>query len=163
MCPTSRIADYKSIEVAAGIGATGPAGLQQLRWLATNIADTGNAARSRMLNLPGSHYRDPEFSWKHVTPPAGLGFVRGNQLGIGYRGNLYRFRLDPQRTGFVFSDPALQDKVADNTGRDDWQTEQQELLFGTDFGIVTDIQTGPDGALYLVGTSSGTIRRIFRP
>lgn len=186
MGPTSRIADYKSIEVAAGIGATGPAGLQQLRWLATNIADTGNAARSRMLNLPGSHYRDPEFSWKHVTPPAGLGFVRGNQLGIGYRGNLivgsavfrpvatppsvlanpgnlYRFRLDPQRTGFVFSDPALQDKVADNTGRDDWQTEQQELLFGTDFGIVTDIQTGPDGALYLVGTSSGTIRRIFRP
>jgi glucose/arabinose dehydrogenase len=139
-----------------------------------------------MLHLPGSQYRDPEFSWKHVTPPAGLGFVDGNGLGAAYRGNLivgsavfrpvlaapsvlanpgnlYRFRLDAQRRAFVFTDPALQDKVADNTGRDDWQTEQAELLFGTDFGIVTDIQTGPDGTLYLVGTSSGTVRRIFRP
>jgi len=30
-------------------------------------------------------------------------------------------------------------------------TEGEEILFGTGFGIVTDIQTGPDGALYLVG------------
>lgn len=186
MGPTSRIADFKSIEVASGIGATGPAGLQQLRWPATNIADSGNAARSRMLYLPGSHYEDPQFSWKHVTPPAGLGFVAGNGLGTTYRGNLivgsavfrpvaappsvianpgnlYRFRLNPQRTAFVFTDPALQDKVADNTGRDDWQTEQSELLFGSNFGIVTDIQTGPDGALYLVGTSSGTVRKIWKP
>ena len=44
-----------------------------------------------------------------------------------------------------------------------WQTEQGSLLFGTDFGIVTDIQTGPDGNLWLVGTTSGTIRKITRP
>jgi aldose sugar dehydrogenase len=88
-----------------------------------------------------------------VTPPS----VMANP------GHLYRFRLNAQRTRLVFSDPALQDRVADNTGRDDWQTEQQEILFGTDFGIVTDIQTGPDGALWLVGTSTGTIRRVFRP
>lgn len=186
MGPVARIADYKSIEVGVGIGAGGPVGLQQLRWPAENIADTSNDARSRMLNLFGSHYRDPEFSWKHVTPPAGLGFIRGNGLGASYAGdlivgsavfrpvaappsvmanpgNLYRFRLNSQRTAFVFNDPALQDKVADNTGRDDWQTEQGEILFGTDFGIVTDIQSGPDGALYVVGTSTGTIRRIWKP
>jgi hypothetical protein len=63
----------------------------------------------------------------------------------------------------VFNDPLLQDKVADNTGRDDWMTEASEILFGTDFGIVTDIQTGPDGNLYLVGTSSGTVRMIWKP
>jgi hypothetical protein len=86
-----------------------------------------------MLYLPGSHYEDPQFSWKHVTPPAGLGFVAGNGLGAGYRGdlivgsavfrpvaappsvianpgNLYRFRLNPQRTAFVFTDPALTTK-----------------------------------------------------
>lgn len=57
----------------------------------------------------------------------------------------------------------MQDEVADNTGRDDWQTEQAEILFGTDFGIVTDIQTGPDGTLWLVGTSSGTLRTIHKP
>jgi hypothetical protein len=45
---------------------------------------------------------------------------------------------------------------------DDFVTEGDEILFGTNFGIVTDIQTGPDGALYLVGPG-GTILRIFRP
>jgi len=65
------------------------------------------------------------------------------------------------REHFVFSDPALQDRVADNLGRDDWQTEGQSILFGSDFGIVTDIQNGPDGQLYLVSPSTGSVRRIF--
>ena len=41
-------------------------------------------------------------------------------------------------------------------------TEGEEILFGRDFGIVTDIQTGPDGNLYLVGPA-GTIRKISKP
>ena len=53
-------------------------------------------------------------------------------------------------------------KVADNLARDDWETEGEEILFGTGFGIVTDIQTGPDGALYLVGPG-GSIRKIWKP
>jgi glucose/arabinose dehydrogenase len=186
MGPAERIADYKAIEVASGIGPNGPNGLQQLRWPAENIAENALAGRHRLLDLPFAHYRDPQFSWKHVTPPAGLGFVAGNALGTEYAGDLivgsavfrpvaappsvmanpgqlFRFQLNGSRTRFVFTDPALDDRVADNTGRDDWQAEQSSILFGTDFGIVTDIQTGPDGALWLVGTSSGTIRRIFRP
>ena len=185
MGPVSRVADFKAIEDGVGIGPTGPNGLQQLRFPATRLADTAAEALDRMLHLWGSHYRDPEFSWKHVTPPAGLGFIKGNGLGTAYAGNLivgsavfrpvlsppsvlanpghlYRFRLDAARDDLVFTDPALQDKVADNTGRDDGQTEQVELLFGTDFGIVTEIQTGPDGNLYVVGTVSGTVRKIYK-
>lgn len=186
MGPASRIADYKAIEVGVGIGPTGPAGLQQLRFPAEILADTKHEALQRLVRIPGSHYRDPEFSWKHVTPPAGLGFIDGDGLGCQYAGDLvvgsavfrpvaappsvlanpghlYRFRLNGGRNKFRFNDPALKDKVADNTGRDDWQTEQAEILFGTDFGIVTDIQTGPDGKLWLVGTSSGTLRTIHKP
>lgn len=186
MGPLGRVADYRSIEVAAGIGPSGPQGLQQLRWPATNIAATPGEAATRVLQLPNMYYDDPRFSWKHVVPPAGLGFVNSDALGAQYfgdlivgsavfrptaappsvmanPGHLYRFRLNGARDGFVFSDPALQDLVADNLGRDDWVTEGGEILFGTDFGIVTDVHTGPDGALYLVGTSSGTIRKIWRP
>ena len=185
MGPLDRVEDYKTIEVDAGIGPTGPNGLQQLRWPATNIADTPEEARQRLFRLPGSHYRDPEFSWKHVVPPAALGFVKGNGLGEQYKGDLivgsavfrptvappsvmanpghlYRFRLNEARNAFVFQDPLLQDKVADNTGRDDFVTEGQEILFGTNFGIVTDIQTGPDGCLYLVSPSQEAVLKIFR-
>jgi glucose/arabinose dehydrogenase len=186
MGPLARVGDFKAIETAVGIGPSGPVGLQQLRFPASRIADSAHEARQRLLHLPASHYRDPQFSWKYVVPPAALGFVDGNGLGAAYAGdlivgsavfrptvtppsvmanpgNLYRFRLNGGRTRLVFDDPRLQDRVADNTGRDDWQTEGEEILFGTGFGIVTDIHTGADGALWLVGTSSGTIRRVFRP
>jgi aldose sugar dehydrogenase len=186
MGPLHRIEDYKAIEQAAGIGAGGPNGLQQLRFAATRIADEPNRARQAMFDVPGSHLRDPEFSWKHAVPPAALGFISGTALGAQYDGDLivgsavirpvaappsvsanpghlYRFRLNGGRTALVFDDPRLADKVADNTGRDDFQTEGEEILWGLNFGIVTDIHTGPDGALYLVSPSAGSIRKIARP
>lgn len=186
MGPLHRIHEYKAIEISVGVGANGPNGLQQLRFPAESIQDDFNRARQSMVDLPGSKLRDPEFSWKYPVPPAGLGFIDGNALGAQYDGDmivgsavfrpvtaagsvmpnpghLYRFRLNGGRTNLVFDDPRLKDKVADNTGRDDFVTEGEEILWGTDFGIVTDILTGPDGALYLVGTSTGTIRKITRP
>jgi aldose sugar dehydrogenase len=186
MGPLARIADYKAIEISVGVGANGPNGLQQLRFPAESIQDDFNRARQQMVDLPGSHLRDPEFSWKYPVPPAGLGFIAGTALGAQYDGDLivgsavfrpttaagsampnpghlYRFRLNGGRTHLVFDDPRLQDKVADNTGRDDFVTEGEEILWGLDFGIVTDIQTGPDGALYLVGTSSGAIHKVHKP
>jgi hypothetical protein len=47
----------------------------------------------------------------------------------------------------VFDDNRLQDTVADNLAIDDFTTEGEEIFFGTNFGIVTDIQAGPDGNL----------------
>jgi hypothetical protein len=78
------------------------------------------------------------------------------------RGHLYRFRLNGGRNQFKFNDDRLKDKVADNLFLDDFTTESEEILFGTDFGIVTHIETGPDGALYLVSPSTGSIRRISK-
>lgn len=177
MGPLSRVPEFKEIELAAGVGPNGPVGLQQQRFPATRLADTPQEARQRLLHLPGFRLRDPEFSWKNVVPPAALGFVNGDGLGRQYdgnlivgsavarptnSGNLYRFRLNRQRTAFQFADPALQDKVADNLALDDFETEGDEILFGTGFGIVTHIETGPDGALYLVSPSAGGIVRIAK-
>jgi glucose/arabinose dehydrogenase len=177
MGPLSRVPEFKAIEIAAGFGANGPAGLQQMRFPATRIADTPAEAKDRLFDVPGSHLRDPEFSWKQVVPPAALGFIEGKGLGREYdgdlivgsavtrpanSGNLYRFRLNHQRTAFTFTDPSLRDKVADNVAIDDFVTEGAEILFGRDFGIVTHIETGADGALYLVSPSDGSIRKIAK-
>ena len=177
MGPLSRVQEFRELEIAAGVGPNGPAGLQQQRFPATRIAETPEEARARLLHLPGFRLRDPEFSWKYVVPPAALGFIRGDGLGKEYdgdlivgsavarptnAGNLYRFRLNRQRTAFRFDDPALQDKVADNLALDDFETEGGEILFGTGFGVVTHIETGADGALYLVSPSAGAISRISK-
>ena len=41
-------------------------------------------------------------------------------------------------------------------------TESESLLFGTNFGVGTDIKTGPNGNLFVVSLSNGAIYEIFR-
>lgn len=177
MGPLGRVAEYKAIEVAVGFGANGPAGLQQMRFLPSRIADLPADAQDRLFGVPDSRVNEPQFSWKNVVPPAALAFVKDDALGDQYEGDLivgsavaratnaghlYRFRLNHKRTRFDFTDARLKDKVADNLALDDFTTEGDEILFGLNFGIVTDIQTGPDGALYLVGPNPGAVRRIAK-
>jgi len=49
--------------------------------------------------------------------------------------------------------------VADNLDKFD-VTESESILIGKNFGIATDIQTGPDGNLYVVSLSNGAVYRI---
>lgn len=177
--PVSRIAEYKGIETSAG---TDPCigsvyfGLQQLRWPPTNLADTPEQALARLFMLPGAVYKAPELSWKFEVAPAGIGFMRGSALGPQYRndlfmggartflagGHLFHFNLTGNRRKIGVDDPRLDDRVADNVCKFD-VTESESLLFGTNFGVATDIQTGPNGNLYVLSLSNGTLYEIFRP
>jgi len=58
-------------------------------------------------------------------------------------------------------DPRLKDRVADNNAKFDI-TESESLLIGRNFGVVTDIETGPNGNLYAVSLTSGAVYEIFR-
>jgi hypothetical protein len=124
---------------------------------------------------PVSHYSDPEFSWKFEVAPAGLGFITGSELGPQYQGDmivgaardfleggtLFHFNLTGNRNKIGVDDPRLEDRVADNLDKFEI-TESESLLFGTGFGIGTDVQTGPNGNLYVVSLSHGTVYEIFR-
>jgi aldose sugar dehydrogenase len=76
-------------------------------------------------------------------------------------GHLFRFNLTGNRRGIAVDDPGLQDRVADNSAKNDI-TESETLLFGTDFGVGTDIETGPNGNLFVVSLSRGAVYEIFR-
>jgi glucose/arabinose dehydrogenase len=179
--PVSRIAQYKAIETSPEFpdpctnSKVNYFGLQQIRWPPTLIADTPEQALSRLFMLPGSHYRDPEFSWKFEVAPAGIGFMEGRGLGPQYEndlftgaartnlegGQLFHFNLTGNRQKIGVDDPRLEDRVADNLCKFDI-TESESLLFGRNFGIGTDIQTGPNGNLFVVSLSNGAIYEIFR-
>jgi glucose/arabinose dehydrogenase len=170
MGPLARLAEFKAIETSTQFF-----GLQQIRWSPTNIASTPAEALSRLVMLPGAHYADPQFSWKFAVAPAGIGFMRGTSLGHDYNGDLFagastpalekgylfRFKLARDRTRLVFSDPRLADLVADNTNKFEI-TESESLLFGSGFGIGTDIQSGPKGGLFVVSLSNGAVYEIYR-
>ncbi len=168
MGPVSRIAQYKQIETTYGAG-----NLQQVRWPPSLIADTPADALSRLYLLPGAHYNDPEFSWKYAVPAAPLGFQQGRGLGPQFEGDmfvgaartfldggfLFRFKLTPDRLHFSFTDSRLNDLVADNVDKFDI-TESESLLIGRDFGITTDIETGPNGDLFVVSNTNAAVYEI---
>jgi hypothetical protein len=41
-------------------------------------------------------------------------------------------------------------------------TGSEQFLFGTGFGVVTDIETGPNGSLFVVSLDQGAVHEIFR-
>jgi aldose sugar dehydrogenase len=176
MGPVSRIAQFKQIELTLPpSGGIPGAQLQQIRWPPSNIADSPQEALSRLFMLPGASYSDPEFSWKFAVPPAGIGFLSSRALGPQYEndlfvgaatpatlgGHLFRFNLTGNRRNIGVDDPRLEDRVADNLAKNDI-TESESLLFGTDFGVGTDIETAPNGNLFVVSLSQGAVYEIFR-
>ena len=186
MGPLSRLAEYKQIEatftplqgnlpVAGNLpfSAIDPTtfipALQQVRWSPTLIADSPGEALNRMFVLPGSHYSGPEFSWKWAVAPAAIGFA-GSKLGTRHAGNLFvggsrtfldegylfEFQFDSSRQHFAFSDPRLNDRVDNNDYKFD-EGLSASLVAGRNFGIVTNIVTGPDGNLYVTSLSNGAV------
>ena len=170
MGPIDRVGEFKAIEMTLA-----SRDLQQLRFSPSLLPDTPEQARARLFMLPGAHYDDPEFSWKFAIAPAAIGFLRGNGLGADYANDLFvgasrttmlggyllRLDLSTDRQSIATGDPRLADQVADNTAKFDAR-ESERLIFGSGFGVGTDIQTGPNGNLYVVSLSNGAVYEISR-
>src|SRR5262249_27011516 len=191
MGPASRVDEFKEIEASftplqgnlplAGnlpFSAIDPAtfipALQQVRWPPSRIADSGSQAGRQLFVLPGSHYEDPEFSWRWAVAPAGIGFAgsglgpqHANDLFVGAArtfldgGYLFEFKFDRSRMHFAFSDRRLRDRVDDNDYKFD-EGQSGSLVAGENFGIVTNIVTGPDGNLYVTSLTNGAVYMISR-
>lgn len=129
----------------------------------------GPATEDKLARLSGYGnytYSDPKFSWEQPVAPTALSFVKseplarfGGSLFVGAcnTGELYKFTMNERRDGFAFASPHLSDNVAN------WGEPADELVFGTGFGCITDIEVGPDGLLYILSLSKGAIFRMAPP
>ena len=131
--------------------------------------EKGEIATNASLDLVDfggkGRYSPPEFTWSNTVGPTALSFFSSDKLGEKYKndifvgdikyGNIYHFKLNKDRTGFILNG-ALADKVA--SGEDG--TEQIEFAEG--FGGITDLEIGPDGYLYVLiyDSEDGRIYRI---
>jgi aldose sugar dehydrogenase len=175
MGPVERVPQFKEIETTFSANPAAAPALQQLRWPPTNLADTPEEALDRLFMLPGATYDDPEFSWKWEVAPGGIGFVNSNALGPQFEndlfvgaaipalegGYLFHFNLTGNRDMIAVDDPRLEDQVADNEGKHEI-TESESLLIGRNFGSGTDIETGPNGNVFVVSLTHGAVFEIFR-
>jgi glucose/arabinose dehydrogenase len=111
-------------------------------------------------------YSAPEFVWLNPVAPSAIKFLDSKKYGNEYKndllvsdanyGNIYDFNLDEQRRNFDLS-AKLSDKVADNVN------EMSKVIFAKGFGKVTDMETDPDGYLYVLSSQKhlATIYRII--
>ena len=118
-----------------------------------------------LVQFQGSHYANPVFSWLRSEGVTDVEIFNSSSLGERYdynmfvgdinNGNLYFFTINGNRTGLDLGGVAgLQDLVADNS------EELNAVIFGKGFtGGITDIETGPDGYLYIL-TLSGDLYRL---
>jgi aldose sugar dehydrogenase len=118
-----------------------------------------------LVQFQGSHYADPVFSWLQSQGITDMEIFNSSSLGERYtynmfvgdynNGNLYFFTINSNRTGLELGGIAgLEDLVADNN------EELNAVIFGRGFsGGITDIETGPDGYLYIL-TLAGDVYRL---
>ena len=160
--PPERFTSYRDLELAS------PDGIDTPTYGPDQLATDADAAMAAMHVLPDSHYSAPVLSW--VYPPAvtAIGCVADDRLGASSQGtawmgtvltdSLLRYPLAPDGASLALEGP-LADGVDDNAAKGDLG-ESEPFVVGTGFGVITDIQQGPDGALYVVSLGNGAVYRL---
>jgi aldose sugar dehydrogenase len=108
-------------------------------------------------------YSSPEFTWDHTVGPTALKFLTTDKLGKEYEndmfvadadnGRIYHFKLNQNRTALFLQGPLL-DKLADT------DNELDNVTLAQGFGLITDLEIGPDGYLYVLSHDQGRVYRI---
>ena len=135
------------------------------------IGRTNATVENDLVNFNGAKYEDPIFSWYTPVGVTDIEFLNSSELGDRYKdnifvgdinnGNLYFFEVNGDRTGLTFHDQRLLDLVADPVKEGD-NSEISSLILGHGFGRITDIESSPDGFLYILTYEDGKIYRITK-
>jgi len=133
------------------------------------IVRTNMTIENDLIIFDGAKYGDPIFSWYVPVGVTDIEFLNSTKLGEKYddnvfvgdinNGNLYFFEVNGNRTGVTFHDPRLLDLVADPV-KEGEDSELSSLILGDGFGRITDIESGPDGLLYIMTYEDGKIYRL---
>jgi plastocyanin len=161
MGPRSHYDEYRRIELDSEDGFDHP------DWSPDRLAETAEEAIERLVTLPGSEWVEPVLSWVHPPAVTAIGFITDGSLGDTGNGayvgtvltdTLLRYPLTDDGSGLDLQG-GLSDGVDDNTAKGDLG-ESADNVVGTGFGTVTDIEQGPDGALYVLSLTGGALFRI---
>lgn len=134
------------------------------------ISRNKNFSENDLVMLNNSYYSDPKFSWFKPIGVTDLEFYNSSRLGNKFSnnifvgginaGDLYFFKIDDNRTG-IRIDPSMSGHTDLTDSIADPQDDLSPALFARGFsGRITDIETGPDGYVYVLTYSDGRLYRI---
>ena len=142
---------------------------QILGYADKDLLGTGSSEND-LVYFGKSQYSDPKFVWNTPIGITALKFLNSDKLGKEYSNNmfvgdinnglLYRFTLNEARDNIIINDTYSGNiKLLEDNEIGD-PKENLPIIFGQGFGGITDIQTGPDGYLYVL-SYTGTLYRIL--
>jgi glucose/arabinose dehydrogenase len=108
-------------------------------------------------------YSSPELAWNRTEGLTAIKFLNSDKLGKQYEndlfvgdvnGNLYHFDLNPDRTELDLKGKLL-DKVANS------HEELDHVIIGKKFHTIVDIESSPDGYLYIL-SYDGSIYKLSK-
>lgn len=120
------------------------------------IASSTGITENDLVAFQGSKYADPLLSWEQSRGVTDIEFFKSNGLGQKYennifvgditRGNIFFFVVNENRNGLEFdNNPDIANDLVVST-----EDEISSITFGSGFKGITDLETGPDGDLYIL-------------
>jgi len=119
-----------------------------------------DSSKVEFVNFNGEgKYSSPEFVWDKSVAPTALVFLNSNKLGQQYqndifvgsvkKGIIYHFDLNQDRKSLSL-DGDLADSILSK------KDDASKIIFGKNFGVITDLKVGTDGYLYVVSSIKET-------
>jgi glucose/arabinose dehydrogenase len=132
----------------------------------TSFLRPDQSGEPKSLVTFGDHgyYSDPEFVWDRSIGPTSIIFMDSDKLGKDFEndifvadveGQIHNFNLASNRTQLDLSGTLL-DKVASNP------EEMGDSVFASNFDIITDLEVGPDGYLYVLAGVRDVEGKIYK-
>ena len=127
------------------------------------FSQTDNEIKFVSFNSNGKYSR-PEFVWDTTVGPTALTFLNSDKLGKEYENDIF---VGSTKKGIFHFDLSANRESLSLPGNDYVLNENEnpsKLIFGENFGTITDLEVGPDGFLYVLSgfrtADEGSIYRI---
>ncbi len=151
------------------INLAGPgfnSGFNKIMGFAFNNTEDGNVKELVIFGGKGK-YSDPKLVWYNTVAPTSIVFYNSDKLGKEYEndmfvgsakhnGKIFRFELTDNRTEILLQGNSS-DKIIENP------EDMEKNIFGDNFGVITDIEIGQDGYIYVLSKTNkgGKISKIL--
>ncbi len=110
-------------------------------------------------------YSDPELVWINTAGPTAITFMKSDVYGEQYKndmfvsdvhnGYIYHFDLTKDRKELI-----LKNQLSNKILKGPKSPGIEQIIFGKNFGGITDLEISPDGYLYVVSIAQGKIYKI---
>ena len=131
-----------------------------------NKGEVSSSKPAGIIDFNGrGNYSQPELTLDETVAPTAIAFLHSDKLGMQYENDMFVGTFKDRLLHFKLQEPNRTDLIltANLSGRVAETLEDiEDVTFAEGLGIITDVEVGPDGYLYIVSGARSTEGKIYR-